>query len=114
VPRPCLKNPVSKMDKRVSLQTVTQSTDSQGGYTDSWATTATVWASIEPLKGYEKYQAMQMETPITHKVMTRYDSRITTAKRLLYGSRIFNIKEAINEGEQNTFLRLLCTEMATA
>ncbi len=103
-----------KMKHKVSLQQVSQVTDSQGGYTESWATIATLWASIEPAKGYEKYQAMRIDTPVSHKVMLRYNSAVTTAKRLLYGSRVFEIKECINVDEANAFLRLMCVEITTS
>lgn len=98
------------MKKRVTLQAPARVSDNQGGYTESFTSVATLWASIEPANGYEKFQAGQNETPITHKVLMRYDSRITTAKRLLYGSRVFEIKECLNIKEENAFLKLLCIE----
>jgi SPP1 family predicted phage head-tail adaptor len=108
----CGKNPFAKMNKRVALQSVTQTGDGQGGFTESWATVASVWASIEPVKGWEKMQAMQMQTPVTHNVTVRYDSRIATAKRLLYGSRVFEIKECLNDMEESVMLKLKCLELA--
>lgn len=106
----CSKYLPAKMDKRVSIQTRTQTTDGQGGFTESWATDATVWARIEPMKGYEKFQAMQLQVPLTHKVTIRYRSGLTTAKRMLFGARVFDIKEVINLDEANNFLVLKCLE----
>ncbi len=100
------------MDKRIIVQVNTPASDSQGGYSDSWATLTTVWASIEPAKGYEKFQASQLETPISHKVTIRYRSGITTAHRILWGSRVLNIKEVINIDEANAFLRITAIEKA--
>ena len=107
----CSKDVVSRMDKRITIQTVTQTTDNQGGYTEAWATLATVWASIEPIKAYEKFQAAQLQTPISHKIMTRYRSGITTAQRISWSSRIFNIKEVINVNEANAFLKIIAIEV---
>ena len=108
----CLNVKAASFKHRVTLQSCSQTTDGQGGYTDSWSDVVTLWASIEPLKGYERYQAMQLETPVTHKVTIRYNAAVTTAKRLIYGSRVFNIKEVINLAEENAFMELRVNEMA--
>lgn len=100
------------MNKRVAIQVDTQTPDGQGGFTSSWATIATVWASINPVKGYEKFQAGQLQTPVTHDILIRYRSGIITANRLLFNSRIFEIKEIINQNEDNVFLKLKCLEKA--
>lgn len=100
------------MDKRIELQSVTRVSDSQGGYTETWATYATVWAEIKPVKGYEKFQAMQNATPVTHNLVIRYRSGVTTAHRVLFGSRVFHIKEVLNIEEANSFLRIAAIEMA--
>ncbi len=104
----------AKMNKKVTLQQLTRVSDSQGGYTETWATVITASASLEPVKSYERFQGGQTETPVTHKAAMRYDSRITTAKRLLYGTRVFQIKGCINVKEANAFMELTCIEIATA
>lgn len=94
------------MNKRVAIQAVTFTEDGQGGFTEEWATVLTVWASIETLKAYEKFQAMQMQSPVTHKLTMRYNSTITSAHRLIYDIYIYEIKEIININEDNTFLTI--------
>lgn len=107
----CIKGfNASSFDKRVELQSISRVSDGGGGYTDSWATDKSIWCSISPANGYEKFQASQTETPITHKIKCRYDSDITTAKRLKYGSRLFNIKEALNVEERNAYMMLTVEE----
>ncbi|WP_169331897.1 phage head closure protein [Zavarzinella formosa] len=106
----CGKYAPGKMDKRVAIQSVTRVSDGQGGFTDSWATDATVWANVNPTKGWEKFQAQQTQTPVTHKITIRYRSGITTKQRVLFGSRVFNIKEALNPDEANAFLELQAIE----
>lgn len=100
----------ARMDKRVTLQSVAQASDGQGGFTDTWSSVASLWAEIEPLNGYEKLQAMQLASPVTHKVTIRYRAGVTTKDRLLYSGRVFHIKEVINVGEDGNFLRLRCVE----
>jgi SPP1 family predicted phage head-tail adaptor len=100
--------------KRVTIQNKSTVSDGQGGQTETWNNGSTVWASIEPLKAYERYQAMQMQVPVTHKVTMRYTDEITSASRLLYGDRVFWVKEIIDPEERQRFLVLKAIERATA
>ncbi|CAN5262594.1 phage head closure protein [soil metagenome] len=97
---------------RLTIQTLSKVSDGQGGYAETWSDGQTVWASIEPLKGYERLQAMQMQTPVTHKIVIRYREGVTTASRFLLGERIFWVKEVINESERNRFLNIKAIERA--
>jgi SPP1 family predicted phage head-tail adaptor len=106
----CVKYPTARMDKRVLLQGPSYSSDGQGGSQETWNDISQVWAQIQPLNGYEKMQAMMIQSPITHKVMMRYRSDVTTALRLLYQDRVFDIKEVINVDEAKAFLQLRCVE----
>jgi SPP1 family predicted phage head-tail adaptor len=108
----CKQNPVGRMKHRVEIQSVSRSSDGQGGFTESWSTDTTVWASLEPLKGFEKFQGGQTQTPLTHLVTMRYRTGVTTKNRIAYGDRVFDIKEAINVDEDNVFLALKCIEQA--
>lgn len=108
--RMCSKNPFSAMDKRVSLQVVTQTPDGQGGYTEAWVTVANVWADIVPVSGYERMEAMKLESPLSHKVTLRYYPGITTKHRILWEGRVLQIKEVINKDEQNVMHVLKCIE----
>lgn len=100
----------SKLKHRIEIQATTQTTDGAGGFTEAWATVATVWASIEPANSRERFIAMQTETHTTHVIMCRYQSVITTAKRILFGSRIFDIVEVLNIEEANTVLKIRAVE----
>ena len=96
----------------VKVQQRTQESDGAGGYTDAWSDLFTASAAINPAKGYERLQAMQMETHITHKMVMRYDGRITTAHRILFGTRVFNIVEVLNVEERNMWLEITAVEGA--
>ena len=98
------------LNKRVILQTVTQSTDGGGGFTDSWANTDTLWAGIEELTGSEGFEGQQTAASLSHRVTLRYRTGVTPQLRLLYGSRVFKINAVLNPGQRNELLELLCTE----
>jgi SPP1 family predicted phage head-tail adaptor len=109
----CVDYAPARMDKRVTIQSASQISDGQGGFTETWSDGASVWAWIQPVKGYEKFQASQTQTPLSHKIVTRYRTDITTASRLKYGDRIFWVKEVINRDEANQFLDIRALERAT-
>ena len=97
--------------KRVTIQNVTRVQDGQGGYTETWADTATVWCSIEPVKAYERYQSMQLAAPVSHKVVMRYTDAVTSTSRLTFGDRVFNVKEVINRNEVGRFIDIRSIEI---
>jgi SPP1 family predicted phage head-tail adaptor len=103
---------IAAMRKRVTIQNSTTLSDGQGGFTETWVDGAVVWASLEPAKGYERFQAMQMQTPITHKIVMRYRTDVTTATRLKYENRIFWIQECLNVEERKRFLQITAVERA--
>ncbi|WP_020471469.1 phage head closure protein [Zavarzinella formosa] len=98
------------MKNRVTIQAVSRLSDGQGGYAESWVDGATVWASIEPYSGYQKFQAMQLQTPVTHKISMRYRPDVATGTRLKYGDRFFSVEEALNVNEEGRFLAIKAVE----
>ena len=95
---------------RVILQSSAATADGGGGAATAWSDVATLWASIEPLKGAERLSAQQLESPVSHRVRLRMRVGVTTAMRLKFGARVFNIRAVINRGERNRLLELLCEE----
>ncbi len=69
-----------------------------------------VWGKVEPLTGGERLRAMQIEDRLSHRIVIRHRPGITPAMRVRFGSRVFNIRAAINREERNRFLELLCEE----
>lgn len=101
---------IGDMNKRVSIQEASRTSDGAGGSVVTWTTTATVWASVEPTNGHEPYIAQALRGKVTHKVRMRYRSGVRPSMRLLYGSRIFTIQAALNDKEEGRYLMLLCEE----
>ncbi|AWM37028.1 Phage head-tail joining protein [Gemmata obscuriglobus] len=99
------------LKKRVTVQNVTRTADGQGGFTETWDDAATVWCSVEPVKAWERYQAAQLQAPVTHKIVMRYTRAVTPTSRLVYQDRIFHVKEAINRNEEGRFLDLRAVEV---
>lgn len=94
----------------VVIESRTLAADSYGGRTETWATFATVWASVEPLSGSEQWRAQQAQSSVSHKVTIRYLSGVDAKMRVKFGTRYLNIGSVRNVEERNRELELLCTE----
>lgn len=110
-----------RMRNRVVIEKGTETPDDYGQPVIAWATFATRWAQITPLRGDERVQALQLDAKLTHKVLMRWDSLTKQIEpglfRIRYGKRadgttdrIFDVNAAINIREQDEQLELHCTE----
>ena len=102
------------LQHRLVLQTRNPSADGGGGdLGDPWAapvTVATLWGDVRPLNGDERLRAMKLENRVTHRIAVRYRAGVTADMRIVFGTRTFNIRAAIDVGERRRNLELLCDE----
>jgi len=100
------KPEIGGLRHRVTIQTSSTVSDSQGGTTETWADLATVWGSLEPTKSWEKFFASRVQYVRTHTCFIRYRNDITTEMRISFDSRTFQIKGIKDPDEKNFFLVL--------
>ena len=100
--------------RKVTVQAVTRVADGQGGFAESWSDVGTAWCSVEPVKAYEKFQAMQMATPVTHKLVMRYSPLVTATSRLTLGTRVFAVTEVIDRNDDRRYLTVKAVETLVA
>ncbi len=94
----------------ITIQTFTKTRVAGGGHTRAWATHVTARACIEPLTGRERRHAMQLQDSVSHKITIRYQAGIIPAMRILFGTRLFNIRAAINLEERNKWIEIMADE----
>lgn len=97
----------------VTLQRQSSSQDSVGQLLETWSEIGKEWVDIQPVNGREYFNASGERAEVTHKVRMRYGRTIAPRDRIVYGSRIFNIKAVMNIEERNRWLELMCTEHVT-
>ncbi len=83
---------IGELRHRLALQSATDSTDSYGQPTRSWATYATVWGKVLPVTAGESQLANQQQADITHRITIRHRADVTAEHRILFGSRTLNIR----------------------
>lgn len=100
-----------KLNKRVGLQQLTQTPDGAGGFTEEWATIATLWAEVAPVSAFERLQADQLRAGVSHRVTIRHRAGVTAKHRLQLGARTFQVQGVRNPDEANERLVLDCEEI---
>jgi SPP1 family predicted phage head-tail adaptor len=99
-----------RRDKLITLQRRGTTQDTTGQVVETWTQLEQAWASIDPVSGREYFNASGERAEVTHKVSIWYGPTVAPRDRLVYGSRVFDIRSVINVGERNRDLLLMCTE----
>ena len=101
-----------EMIHSVAFQSPPASSDSEGGFSGTWTTNLTVKVAIKPVTGRELSLGDKRTATITHEIWMRYvpGRTVTPKQRIIYGSRIFQVRAVINVDEHNEWFRILCEE----
>lgn len=103
---------IGKMRHEIVIQSRTQTPDTVGGFTETWAAFETVFADIDPVSASERFFSQKLEADITHKITIRYLETVTDNMRVLFGSRVFKIVGVFHLDERSTRTQLNCIEGA--
>lgn len=103
----------ARLNHRVTIQEHVTGRDEWGQPVDTWQDVATVWASVEPLRGQEYFAAQQVSAAVTARIRIRYRPGIRPDMRVLYGERIYNITSVIDPEERHEELQLMAREVVT-
>lgn len=108
------RNTSSRLRQRLTLQQEVRTLDDGGGYVRSWQNIADLWAEIVPVTGRETLSYGQIIGEVTHRITLRYRDGITAANRLVFESRIFNIRSVFNVREENELVEIFAAEGAAS
>jgi SPP1 family predicted phage head-tail adaptor len=88
---------IGKRRYAIGVQTGTTTTDSQGGYTTSWATTATEWGQAKPLSQSRALDlgGMKYRMAVEFTIRKRSDLTITPANRLVWNNEYYTIHSVV-------------------
>ena len=76
----------------------------------TWQDFAIIWAEKRDPKGDEVASGLQLNSVMTVIFRTHYRSDITPQHRVVFGSRVFDIKAATSPDMRNQWLLLHCVE----
>lgn len=93
----------------VTIKTLTTTQNTIGEGVPSYTTQATAWAEIVPVSGREYFASQKLNADCTHMIRMRYRS-IATTSVIIFGTRTFDILQALNLDERDTMLDVQCKE----
>lgn len=86
-----------RLDRRITIQSRTVMQDGFGAEIASWSDEATVWAEVKPLRGSERWAAMEVAADLPTRFTIRYRAEPSTVdNRIAYKGRIYDI-QSVNE-----------------
>lgn len=101
---------IGDLRERVTIQSFSEAPDGGHSLTPTYTDLATVWAKVEDLDGIKKFNAIQIDPLLTHRITIRYRSDVTSEHWILLGTRRFRIRNVANRHERERFLVLECEE----
>lgn len=101
---------IGEMRHRLALEAPLETADGGGGVTRTWSLVAEVWGAIRPISGHESAGADGLSGRVSHVIWIRHRTGVTPDMRIRMGTRIFDIKAAIDVSERRRLLRCLVEE----
>ncbi len=94
---------IAELQQRVKFQSLSRTSDGQGGWIETWTDFAEVWAKVKPVSAKERYFSQRIEENISHQITIRWRNDLNTEMRILYESRIFQLHGIRDEDERHWF-----------
>ena len=93
----------------VTFQKKTRTPDGHGGYTETYNDFLTTEALVDPLSGTERYQAMQMQSPVNSRIYYPYQEGVTADMRAFWVDRDKTLEvksDPIDQGGQGEIMKV--------
>ena len=97
-----------EMTERVAIRQRTRVADGGGGYTTTWATVATVWAKVRPMRGDNRFAAAQLEARRDYEVTMRYRAGLSDEAVLVWRGQTLGVRFIADFGPRAGYLRIEC------
>lgn len=95
----------------ITIQKINKIRNEYGELIDTWVDFLEIRAAIYPLSGKDFFAAETTNSEVTHKINIRYVEGITSAMRIKFRDRYFEIAAPpINFQEKNILLQIMCKE----
>lgn len=99
-----------KLRTPIEIQEYKATSDGMGGVTQKWTTVLNTRAFFKHASGYERLQAMKLNSGVIHKVYMRFSETPTAAHRVLYKGQAYQIRYVIDIEERHQWLELQVEE----
>jgi SPP1 family predicted phage head-tail adaptor len=96
-----------QLDRRITIQTFTTSTDDFGEVIPSFTTLADVWAKVEEKRGTEGEDDNQIIASKVVEFFIRYRSDINEQMRIVYNGQTYKIEAILNADARKAFQKIV-------
>lgn len=103
-----LSIPIGRMRHRITLQRFEEGEDEYGATVSMWVNVATVWASVEPLRGQEFFAAQSLQSQTTVRIRMRYRPGVDASMKVLFDGKTYSIESVIEPLMRHGELQLMC------
>lgn len=91
------------LDQRITLQRRTETADGGGGVSRSWATLATVWASVKAKASRESVSEGRMSA-VFAVMFTIRNRDVRETDRISWNGEVYNIRGVMREGTRPLYV----------
>lgn len=95
------KTRAGKLDKRLTIESKTNTDTKNGSFKENWTELDIVWASINHINQVEKIIAKSLNNTSIAIIQIRYRSDVNTNCRGLWNNNYYNFTEIINVNNEN-------------
>ena len=102
-----------KLRQKVTVESVTQASDGQGGSYETWASVGTVFADVKIVKGQRQVELGKMYDGQVYEITMRYYTASDFKQgshRFIYGSDTLTIHSVYQPDERKNLLIFLCSK----
>ncbi len=96
-----------QMDRRITIQTFTTTTDDFGEVVKSFTTLAEVWAKVEEKRGNEGEDGNQIVATKRVEFLIRYRSDINEQMQIQYNNETYKIEAILNADSRKAFQKIV-------
>ena len=104
------------LNRQVTIERKSVTTDGMGGNTESWAVLCTVWAFVKPLTGGEHWQASRIMPGLRYRCVVGYrcaqDSSpyYSAEDRVVFDGHTYSIESVVDIDMRREWLELMLVE----
>lgn len=96
---------IGALNRRLVLETPSESDDGAGGVTRLYDVVTTLWAQVVPISARAEVAADSLGAAARYRIVVRMRADISTRHRLLDGTRVYRIL-ALRDGADRRFLEI--------
>jgi len=96
-----------QLDRRITIQSFSTTTDDFGEVVKSFTTLANVWAKVEEKRGNEGEDGNQLVATKRVEFFIRYRSDINEQMRITYNNETYKIEAILNADSRKAFQKIV-------